>query len=473
MRALWRSVRELWPLAWPLALVQFNNNLTGAVDTAFAGRVDHLTLGATGLGASIFIAVSVLGLAAGMGMDPLAAQAFGGGEGRRARDLLWQGLWVASALALPLMAGLALLAHRLAQLGVEAELAAGARDYLLGRLPALPAYCLVGVLRSYLQAAKLTWPLLASALVMNGINVVADYLLLFGDAGLDRLGLPHLGLPAGGALGLGLASAVVAYVQLGLLAWATDRVVAPSHASAQVLLARPVVLARLPGPWAGRPSLQTMAQMLALGVPAALQMLAEVGIFSLVALLMGGMGATIAAAHHAALVLAGLSFSLCVGVGAATAVHVGRAVGRKDPSGTRSGGVAGLLIGQGTMAVAALAMWLCPHALAGMMVQDPEVRAAAARLVFIAGFFQLADGAQVVLAGALRGAGRTQYACVANLICHYGVGLPLAVWLTYRTGLGPEGLWWGLTAGLTAVAAALGHHFWRLSRHVILPVDAV
>lgn len=110
--------------------------------------------------------------------------------------------------------------------------------------------------------------------------------------------------------------------------------------------------------------------------------------------------------------------------------------------------------------------------MAGLMTHDPEVQAAAARLVFIAGFFQLADGAQVVLAGALRGAGRTRYAFVANVLAHYGLGLPLGLWLTYRQQMGPEGLWWGLTAGLTVVAWALCRHFLRLTKHAILPVVA-
>lgn len=465
-------MRALWPLAWPLALVQFNNNLTGAVDTAFAGRVDQLTQGATGLGASIFVAMSVLGLAAGMGVDPLAAQAFGGGQGRRARFLLWQGLWVALLLAVPLTGAAWYLADHLEYLGVDADVAAGAGAYLVGRLPGLPVYCVIGVLRSYLQSAKLTWPLLASAIAINIINVAVDYVVLFGDGGLLRLGLPALGLPIGGPYALGAASAALALLQLLMLAWATHRVMAPADAAAHVLARAPVTLARAPGPLVCWPAWATIGQMLELGVPAALQMLAEVGIFSLVAVLMGGMGATVAAAHHAALILASLSFSLCVGIGAATAVQVGRAVGQGDAAGTRAGGIAGLIIGQGTMGVAALLMWLCPWAMAGLMTHDPEVQAAAARLVFIAGFFQLADGAQVVLAGALRGAGRTRYAFVANVLAHYGLGLPLGLWLTYRQQMGPEGLWWGLTAGLTVVAWALCRHFLRLTKHAILPVVA-
>lgn len=455
MNGLWRSLRELWPLAWPLALVQLNNNLTGAIDTAIAGRIDPVTLGATGMGASLYVALSVIAMGAGLGIDPLVSQAFGRGRTGAARRAMWQGAWVAALVSLPLLLFAWGLAANLHRLGVDAALAHGAGRYLLGRLPAVPGHGVVGALRSYLQAARLTRPVLISALLMNVVNLAADWLFLLGDAGLNILGLPGVGLPAMGTFGLGLASALATYVQLGVLALAVRHV--PFDA----------VACPTPRRWHA----PTVRQVAALGLPAGAQMLAEVGIFTLVSLMVGGMGAESAAAHQCALMLASLSFSVCVGISAATAVHVGRAVGGGTPRAVRLAGLAGLTLGCGAMVLSALAMWSWPHALLGAMTDDGDVFGAAHELLLIAGIFQVVDGAQCVAAGALRGAGSTRYAFWANVVAHWGAGLPLGLVLAHRFGLGTRGLWWGLTLGLSAVAWALCRRFWRLSGRPIATLE--
>ena len=444
MSAFARSLAELWQIAWPLALVQLNNNLTGAVDTALAGRIDSATLAATGVGASLYVAFSVVGMGAGLGLDPYVSQALGRGDGRLARSMMWQGTWLALLASIPLLLAVLTCAEHLGWFGLSGKLSDGVHDYLLGRSIALPTTCVVGVLRSYLQAARLTRPILISAVGMNLFNVVADWVLLFGDDGLSALGIPALGIPAMGVFGLGLASGFASWAQLAVL------MVAMRHVGG-------------PGVVARRPVWGSMRRIASIGVPASAQMLAEVGIFSLIALMMGGMGSEAAAAHQAALMLASLSFSLCVGLAAATAVHVGRAVGRGVPEGVRMAGLAGITLGATTMLVSSLAMWMIPRTLIRLMTDDVEVFDAAEALLFIAGAFQIVDGVQTVAAGALRGAGCTRFTFYANLLAHWGAGLPLGWALAYHVGMGARGLWWGLTVGLAMVAVALCWQFWRLS----------
>jgi MATE family multidrug resistance protein len=106
------------------------------------------------------------------------------------------------------------------------------------------------------------------------------------------------------------------------------------------------------------------------------------------------------------------------------------------------------------------------------MTDQPEVVAAAAPLLAVAALFEISDGVQGVGAGVLRGAGDTRFTFVANMVGHYLVGLPVAILLGMVLGGGVVGLWWGLCAGLTAVAVALLLRFWRLSRRAIAPVEA-
>jgi MATE family multidrug resistance protein len=446
VRAFRASFAELWALAWPLALVQLNNNLTGAVDTALAGRVDALTVAGTGVGASIYTAFNVVGMGAGLGLDPYVAQAMGGNQGRSARGMMWQGLWLSLLASVPLLFANVVCAWHLDLLRLAPEVQDGASAYLLGRALGIPSTCVIGVLRSYLQAARLTRPILISAVGMNLFNLVADWLLLFGDDGLLAAGLPALGVPRLGIFGLGLASGLASWVQLGVLAMAMRYV--PMHGG---------------GTFCRRLSWDWIRRIARIGLPASAQMVAEVGIFSLVAVMMGGMGAQAAAAHQAALMLASLSFSLCVGFSAATAVHVGRAIGRNAEGGARVAGLCGLVLGGGTMVLSSLMMWFCPRPLIRLMTADPDVFEAAEALLLIAGAFQVVDGIQAVAAGALRGAGSARFSFWANLIAHWGAGLPLGWALAYHAGWGPSGLWWGLTMGLAMVALALCWHFWRLS----------
>jgi MATE family multidrug resistance protein len=113
-----------------------------------------------------------------------------------------------------------------------------------------------------------------------------------------------------------------------------------------------------------------------------------------------------------------------------------------------------------------------PGALARTLSDQPDVIAASVPLLAVCAVFQLSDGIQGVGAGVLRGAGDTRFAFLANLVGHYAVGLPVAIALGLYLGRGVIGLWWGLCAGLTAVAVALLTRFLRLSAREILPLEA-
>ena len=153
-----------------------------------------------------------------------------------------------------------------------------------------------------------------------------------------------------------------------------------------------------------------------------------------------------------------------MGVASATTVRVGRAVGRGDAPGARRAGFVGLATSFVYMATCAAALALFAGPIARLLSDRPEVLASAIPLVQIAAFFQLSDGIQVTAAGALRGVGDTRFIQWANVVGYYLVGLPLAVALAFGIGLAERGLWWGLSAGLTAVAIPLVWRFHVRSR---------
>jgi MATE family multidrug resistance protein len=174
-----------------------------------------------------------------------------------------------------------------------------------------------------------------------------------------------------------------------------------------------------------------------------------------VSLLMGTLGTIALDGHQIAINLASISFMVPLGIGSAAATRVGNAIGRRDIPGARRAAAASLGLGAAVMTVSALGFALAPRLLAHGYTNDGDVIAAAALLLPIAALFQIFDGIQAVGCGVLRGAADTRAAATINLVGYWVLGLPIGVALTFGLGLGPRGLWWGLTAGLAAVATLL------------------
>lgn len=432
------ELRKLLRLAWPIAFAQAGIAMMGLVDTAVVGRLGASALGAIGLANGLYIAVAVVGLGAMMGLDPLFAQALGAGDEKRARDLIWQSLWLAAAVATLLAIPIAAMPFFLEAAGIPPVVARDAGLFLWLRLPGLWPMLAFAGLRSYLQASHRLRALVIATVVANLANLGLDILLVFG-----KLGFPALGAP-----GSGLATAICSLLQFAVLAFAAR-----------------------PGP-VQRPRPADFGKALQVGIPVGLQMGAEVGIFALVGVLAGRLSALQLAAHQVAISLASFTFCAAVGVGQAGTVRVGWAVGARDTPAARRAGLIAFAGGAMIMGVAALLFWLIPGPLARMLSDQQDVIAASIPLLLVCAVFQLSDGIQGVGAGVLRGAGDTRFAFLANLGGHWLVGLPVAVFLGLHLGQGVIGLWWGLCAGLTAVAIALLTRFLRLSAREITPLEA-
>ena len=431
------ELRKLLRLAFPVALIQAGYALMGLIDTAVVGRLGAAALGAIGLANGLFIGVAIMGVGAMMGLDPLFAQALGAGDEERARGLIWQGLWLSVAVTLLLALPIAALPLLLEPAGIEPAVAHDARLFLWLRLPGLWPLLAFAALRAYLQSAGRLKALVIATVVANLANLGLDIIFVFG-----KLGFPALGAP-----GAGLATSICAFVQLGMVA-----------------------LVAQGGPIT-RPRVADLRKALSVGIPVGLQMGAEVGVFALVGLLAGRLGARALAAHQIALSLASFTFCAALGVGQAGSVRVGWAVGARDTPAARRSGLAAFAGGAGIMSVSALCFWLIPAQLARLLSDQQDVIAAAVPLLAVCAVFQLSDGIQGVGAGVLRGAGDTRFPFLANLIGHYAIGLPVAIGLGIGLGMGVIGLWWGLCAGLTAVAIALLTRFLRLSSSEIVPLE--
>ncbi len=443
------ELRPMLRLALPLMAGHAGTALMGVVDMVMVGHLGKASLGGVGTGNALFFVCSLVAMGCVFGMDAPTAQALGAGDPARARRTLWQGLRVAAYASIPAALIIGLLPLVLVPVGVDAEVAAEARRFVWARLPGLWPFLIFGACRSYLQSVHVTRPIVLAMIQANIVNLIGNAVLIYGDESLGWVGLPGIGLPALGVVGSAIASNIAQVMSMIVLIVAVRAVETPPDAARR------------------RADPAMMRTIFWLGLPIGLQMLAEMGVFTLCNVLAGRISKEAAAGYQLAIGLASFTFMFALGVGAATAVRVGQAVGRDDTPAARRAGFMGLKVILVIMSVPAVLFLLFPDWLARLFTSDPTVVAAAVPLFMIAAVFQLSDGVQAVAAGALRGAGDPHVSLWANVIGHWGIGLPISVALGLWAGWGAPGLWWGLSAGLTAVAIGLTWRFARVSSRPI------
>ena len=423
------DLRELLELAAPVVFVQLGLMTMGVVDTILVGRVSADALAAVALGNMYFMTVVMIGMGVLFALDTVVSQAVGAGDLAGVARGVQRGLVLAGAMTLPSLLPLLFARAVFTALGQPPAVIPIAADYVLVSIPGLLPFFGFIVLRQSLQAMGKLRPIVLAIVFANLINALLCWMFVFGK----------LGAPAMGAVGSGVASSIARWAMALFLLAVAWRDLRPALV--------PLTRAALePAP---------LGRMVRLGLPIGLQFVLEVGVFSLVGVLMGRLSAVALAGHQVAITLASLTFMVPLGVSVSAAVLVGRAVGRRDPRGARR--AAGLSIAASAtfMALSALTLLLLPRAIAALYTNDPAVIAIAASLIPIAGVFQIFDGLQVTAGGVLRGFGETRSPMIANLIGYWVLGFPVSLYLGFRAGLGPRGLWCGFVVGLGAVAVFL------------------
>jgi MATE family multidrug resistance protein len=426
---------EWWPtvrLAIPAVLAELGWMGMQTVDTLIVGRLSPEAIGAVGLGSSLFLVPAIFAIGVLWGLDTLVAHAFGARRLDECHAWLVQGSHLSLMLTVPLSAvvwwGLIPL---LPAAGVTPGVLKLAVPYLHDLTWSLAPLLLYTTFRRYLQAMGRAIAVAIALVTANLVNLAGNWVFVFG----------HLGAPALGVRGSAW-STVVARIWMAL--FLLGAIVLGERRTATGLAGTPL-----------RPHFERVRRLLALGVPAALQLTLEVGVFAAATALVSRLDAGSLAAHQIALTAASVTFMVPMGVSSAGAVRVGQAIGRGDRRAAVEAGWAALALGAGFMAVAGLTFVLSPRPLITAFTRDAAVIAVGVSLLRVAAAFQLFDGLQVVTTGLMRGLGDTRTPMLCNLAGHWGLGLPLAYALCFGLGLGVVGVWMGLSAGLIAVGAVL------------------
>ncbi len=439
-------------LAAPLAGANLLQMLVYAIDVIFVARLGEEALAASSLATTLFGLMMWCFSGLTGACAPLIAAELGRRRHavREVRRSVRMALWLALGCGLVGMAIAAQGRAILLMTGQDPVVSGMAGRFLEILLWAMIPNVMASVLRNFVSA--LGRPVFATAITVLAIavNALGNYAFVFG----------HFGAPALGLDGSALSSVVTAFAMLAAYALG-------------ILGDRRLRRYRIFGRW-WRAEWSRLRDLVRIGVPIALIILAEGGLFSSAAFLMGLIGQAELAGHTVALQVAALAFQIPFGVGQAVTIRVGYHFGAGDDAAVGRAGKAALVLALGYMALPALLMIGVPRWVLSLYV-DPAAPENAAMVGFavhylgIAAAFQLFDGLQAVMAGALRGLQDTRVPMLLALAGYWLFGFGTSVLLGFFTPLAGLGVWIGLAVGLVVVAALLLNRWLRREALGLVP----
>lgn len=439
-------------LAWPLAAANLLQMLVYAIDVIFVARLGEATLAASSLGVSIFgllmwTSTGLVGAAA-----PLMAAELGRRNHavREVRRTVRMALWLSVLVGIAAM-GVCLAGGWIMHVtGQPADISARAAEFLAILMWAMIPMIMASVLRVFVSALGRAQIGMMITLLALGINALGNWMLVFGN----------LGMPALGLMGSGLSSIITSLATLAayVVVIQSDRRLRRYHLFGNL--------------W--RPEWSRFVDMIRIGTPIGLTILAEGGLFTSAAFLMGRIGEAQLAGHTIALQVAALAFQVPFGIAQAATIRVGMAYGAGNHRGITVAGQASLLLGVGFMGATALLIWLSPSLVLSLYVdvtapQNAAMVGFAMQFLIVAAAFQLFDGAQAVLQGSLRGLQDTRTPMFIAITGYWLGGYGTAIYLGFWTPLAGIGVWVGLAVGLIAVAALLAIRWRARARLGLLP----
>jgi MATE family multidrug resistance protein len=445
-----QHIRATLAIGGPLIGGQLALTLISLTDTIMVGWYGVSELAAVTLGASVFHVIMIIGMGFALAVMPMVAAAASNGDSVQVRRVTRMGLWLGLAfgvLSLPLFwfSGAILLA-----LGQEPQVAADGQLYLriagLGIVPAVLAL----VLRSHLSALERPRVVLWAWLGGAALNGAMNWVLIFGN-----LGAPELGI----------AGAAIASVGTHVL----------------ILLILAIFAARARGLadyalferfW--RSDWAVFFDVFRLGWPISLTLLAESGLFVGTTIMMGWIGTTELAASGIALQIISVTFMVHIGLSSAATVRAGLAWGKGDRENLRLAAVAALSLSAAMVAFTIALLIGFREGLVGLFVGPgdplrPAIVALGAQLLIVAAIFQLADAAQVMALGLLRGVQDTRIPMIYAVVSYWLVGMPCAYVLGFTLGWGATGIWWGLVVGLMLAGGLMIWRFWAGPARQVVP----
>ncbi len=433
---------SLLTLTGPIIIAQVSQTAMGVVDTIMAGWAGKNDLAAVAVGSSIFTPLFLFQVGLLSAVVPLVAQAHGAGDTKTMHRAMQQGCIIGLFSGVLLMLLINHLPLVMAWMDVSSECIPRTRQYLFAISWGFPASGLFFALRNGGDGAALPRLSMIAGFVGLSVNILTNYLLIFGKMGFPRLG----GVGCGWASALAILA--MCLTMFGLLQSHPRTAFKGSDIRTSRLFDR------------------SLLRQCKLGLPLGLSLFIECSMFAVIALLVSRFGAAVVASHQVALNCTALLFMIPYSLSSALAVRVGFVIGKKRAARLQRTVLSGVVLALCGALLTALCIVTGKDAIASLYTQDPDVRSLAATLLLYAAAFQIPDALQVNFAGALRGCKDTKVPMLLTILAYWGVGLPVG-WFLGLNGFagfppGPRGFWIGLICGLCTASVLLGTRLFLL-----------
>ena len=442
------GARRIAPLAWPVFVGQLAVIAFSTIDTVLVARTTATDLAALAIGAAVYISVFVGLMGTVLAVGPIAGHLYGAGKLRESGHEAQQAMWLGLALAVPGCLLLLVPDPFLALARAEPAVAAKVRAYLQGLAFALPPALVFTAYRGFNVAVSRPKAVMAMQLGALVLKVPVSAALVFGLSWPTPLG--ELRLPALGAAGCGIATALVMWCQF---------------AAAVVVLRRDPFYRRF-GLGAGSafppPRRASLAALLRLGVPMGLAVLVEVTGFTFMAFFVSRIGATAVAGHQIAANMVSMMFMLPLAIANAASTLVAQRVGAGDAADARRIGWVALEIGVVLAALLGSSVYLLRERVVGLYTANPVIVAAALPLLAWVALFHIADAAQTIAAFVLRAYRIATVPLLVYVVALWGIGLGGGYLAAFDpAGISPawmhgaRGFWSMSTLGLSTAGLGL------------------
>ncbi len=438
------DLRAIFVVGGPLIINNLSSIGVGTADTLMTSRLGSDQLAAVAIGSGLWISIFLLGLGTIMALGPTIAQHFGAGRDTAIGHDTRQGLWLGLMISIIVIITMRHVSPLLHAFGFEVDVVALAQGYLDALCWGVPGAYGYHALKQMNEGVGRTIPIMVVMAIALPVNVLLNYLFIFG----------HLGHAPLGAIGCGLGNGISFWLMFAMLAWYTW--VTPYYRRFQIWRA------------IDAPDFVALRRLVGLGSPIGVSLFLQSGLFTMVALMMGQIGTDSIAAHQIVLNYSGLVFMVPLGFAMALTVRVGQAVGRGDAVGAQRIGLTGLGLCASVTLISGTTTLLFAEQITAAYTDDVAVAAICVLLFQIAAALQIGDGIQVAAAFALRGFKDTRMPLLINATTYWGIGFVLAYALGIHFGYGAEGVWIGLTTALWTAGALLITRLVMVSRTTIL-----
>ncbi len=411
-------------LAFPIVLSQIGQVMVSLIDNMMVGHVGTTELAAASFANSVFMIGLVFGMGITFGITPLVGNAYGNNDLKTTVIWLKNGIFshlVAAVLLTLLMFGVYLF---LPLMGQPPEVLELAQPYfILLSISYLP-FILFFAFKQFFEGIGNTKIAMQITLTANLVNIVVNYLLIFG-----KFGFPEMGLN-----GAGIGTLVSRIIMPVMFAFYIAR---KSRFREYFLLARVEKLSK-----------ERIVRLFKIGIPIAFQLIVEVTAFGIGAVMMGWLGETSLAAHQVALGLASFTYMIALGVSQANTIRVSHQIGLKDFKAMKMATMASTHLVLVFMSLMALVFIGGKNLLPYLFTTDASVIKIAAGLLIVAAVFQLFDGLQVIMQSTLRGMADVTIPMFIAFIAYLLIGIPTSYVFAFVLNIGPQGIWFGYLVGL-------------------------